>query len=308
MVGVFEELRRTITPYVIPPDSPVVRMLAATADERQRKAYLEPYVRGELVSATAISEPGAGSDPGRITTRAVRDGDDWILNGQKLWISRAANADFTVVIALTDRERRGRGGISAFLVDRGTPGFHVGRRIPMLAGMSTYAIELEDCRVEGWKLLGREGHGFEPMQVRLGARRMEIACWAIGMAQRAMEMMIAHAPQRVTFGRPLSERQTVQGWIADAATQIHAARLMVYHCAWKLDRAIDAGTEISMVKSFAVEMAWTVVDHAIQCFGAAGVALEMPLHLMASRLRMMRIYEGPTEIHNWVVARNMLRG
>src|SRR5579862_5559677 len=228
LVGVNEELGRTITPYTLPPDSPNLRMLMATVNERQREAYLAPYVRGETVSAIGISEPGAGADPAGMITRAERDGDDWVLNGRKIWISRADHADFTIVMAITNKEKRARGGISAFLVDRDTPGFNVLRRIPMIGGASTYEIALEDCRVPDWKLLGVEGQGFAPMQLRLGTRRIQMAAWSIGMAQRALDMMIEFAPQRKTFGQPLSERQAVQFWIADAATQIHAARLMTY--------------------------------------------------------------------------------
>lgn len=306
LVGVNEEMGRTITPYTLPPDSPNLRMLMATVTDRQREAYLAPYVAGQTISAIGISEPGAGSDPAAMTTRAERDGEDWILNGRKLWISRAAEADFTIVMAVTDKERRARGGITAFLVDKGTPGFNVLRRIPMIGGAYTYEIALEDCRVEGWKLLGREGHGFAPMQLRLGTRRIEMAAWSIGMAQRALDMMCAFAPQRVTFGQPLSERQAVQWWVADAATKIHAARLMTYDCAWKLDQGRDVRIEISMIKAFATEMAWEIVDHAMQCFGAMGMTKELPLQLMASRLRTMRIFDGPTEVHKWVVARDLL--
>jgi acyl-CoA dehydrogenase len=165
---------------------------------------------------------------------------------------------------------------------------------------------MDDCRVPGWKLLGVEGQGFAPMQVRLGARRIEMASWSIGMAQRALDMMCEYAPQRTTFGRPLSERQAIQWWIADAATQIHAARLMTYDCAAKLDAGRDVRVEISMIKAFATEMAWTVVDHAMQTFGAMGMTKELPLQLMAAKLRTMRIYDGPTEVHKWVVARNLL--
>ena len=199
-----------------------------------------------------------------------------------------------------------RSAVSAFLVDRDTPGFNVLRRIPMIGGQATYEVALDDCRVPGWKLLGQEGAGFAPMQLRLGTRRIEMAAWSIGMAQRALDMMIEFAPQRTTFGQPLSQRQAVQFWIADAATRIHAARLMAYDCAWKLDQGRDVRLEISMIKADATEMAWTVVDHAMQCFGAMGMTRELPLHLMASRLRTMRIYDGPTEIHKWVVARNLL--
>ena len=310
MVGVNEELGRTITPYTLPPDSPNLRMMMATVNERQREAYLAPYVRGETVSAIGISEPGAGGDPAGMITRAVRvpgkDGDDWVINGRKIWISRADHADFTILMAVTDREKGARGGISAFLVDKDTPGFNVARRIPMIGGAVTYEVLLEDCRVEGWKLLGTEGQGFAPMQLRLGTRRIEMASWSIGMAQRALDMICEYAPQRVTFGQPLSQRQAIQWWVADAATQIHAARLMTYDCAWKLDQGRDTRQEISMIKGFATEMAWTVVDHAMQTFGAMGMTKELPLQLMASKLRTMRIYDGPTEVHKWVVARNLL--
>ena len=306
LVGVNEELGQTITPYTLPPDSPNLRMLRATVTERQREAYMEPYARGETISAIGISEPGAGSDPAGMTTRARRDGEDWILDGRKIWISRAADADFTIVMAVTDKERGARGGISAFLVDRGTPGFNVLRRIPMVGGQATYEIALEDCRVEGWKLLGQEGAGFKPMQLRLGTRRIEMASWSIGMAQRALDMMVEYAPQRSTFGQKLSERQAVQWWVADAATRIHAARLMTYDCAWKLDQGRDVRSEISMIKAYCTEMAYEVVDHAMQCFGAMGVTRELPLSLMSARLRTMRIYDGPTEVHKWVVARNLL--
>jgi len=281
-------------------------MLMATVNERQRQAYLAPYVRGETISAIGISEPGAGSDPAAMTTRAERDGEDWIINGRKIWISRAAEADFTILMAVTDREKGARGGMTAFLVDRDTPGFKVLRRIPMIGGAATYEVVLEDCRVEGWKLLGHEGQGFAPMQIRLGTRRIQMAAWSIGMASRALDMICDYAPQRVTFGQPLAERQTIQGWVADAAIRIHAARLMAYDCAWKLDRGRDVRLEISMIKSYATEMAWEVIDRAMQTYGAMGMTKELPLQLMASKVRTMRIYDGPTEIHDWVVARNLL--
>jgi len=274
--------------------------------EEQRKRFLPIIASGGVPTAIAISEPQAGSDVSAMTTRAVKDGEDWVLNGRKIWISRAAEADFTIVMAVTDKEKRSRGGISAFLVDRDTPGFNVLRRIPMVGGAATYEVALEDCRVPGWKLLGTEGEGFAPMQLRLGTRRIEMASWSIGMAQRALDMIVEFAPQRKTFGLPLSERQAIQWWVADAATRIHAARLMTYDCAWKLDQGKDVRQEISMIKAYATEMAWEVVDHAMQTFGAMGMTKELPLQLMASKLRTMRIYDGPTEVHKWVVARNLL--
>ena len=306
LIGVNEAMGSTVTPYTLPPDSPNLRMLMATVNERQREAYLAPYAAGKTVIAIGISEPGAGADPAGMITRAVRDGDDWVITGRKIWTSRAAEADFTIVMAVTDPVKRARGGMSAFLVDKGTPGFNVLRRIPMIAGAFTYEVALDDCRVPGWKLLGVEGQGFAPMQVRLGTRRLEMAAWCIGLAQRALDMMREYAPQRVTFGQPLSDRQAVQWWVADAATRIHAARLMTYDCAWKLDQGRDVRQEISMIKVFATEMAWDVIDNAMQCYGAMGMTKEMPLQLMASSVRNMRIFDGPSEVHRMVVARNLL--
>jgi alkylation response protein AidB-like acyl-CoA dehydrogenase len=306
LVAVNEALGSTVAKYTLPPDSPNLQMLAATVNPQQREAYLAPYARGETISAIGISEPGAGSDPAGMTTRAVRDGDDWIINGRKIWITRAAEADFTILMAITDTEKRARGGMSAFLVDRDAPGFMVERRIPMVGGEFTYEVVLENCRVPGWKLLGSEGQGFGPMQIRLGTRRMEIAAWCIGAAQRALDILCDYAPQRKTFGAKLSERQSVQWWAADAAMHIHAARLMAYDCAWKLDQGMDVRNEISMLKIYATEMAQKVIDDAMQCLGGMGMTRESPLHLLAGRVRTMRIYDGPSEVHRMVVARNLM--
>jgi acyl-CoA dehydrogenase len=306
LVAVNEALGSTVAKYTLPPDSPNLRMLAATVNEQQRLAYLQPYARGETMSAIGISEPGAGADPAGMKTKAVRDGDDWVINGRKIWITRAAESDFTILMALTDAEKGARGGMSAFLVDRDTPGFNVLRRIPMVGGEFTYEVALEDCRVPGWKLLGTEGQGFGPMQIRLGTRRMEMAAWCIGAAQRALDMMTEYAPQRVTFGEKLSTRQSIQWWVADAAMAIHVTRLMAYDCAWKLDQGRDVRVEISMLKIKATEMAQQVIDNAMQCFGAMGMTKEMPLQLLAGRVRTMRIYDGPSEVHRMVVARNVM--
>ena len=306
LVAVNEALGSTVATYTLPPDSPNLQMLAATAKGRQIDEYLAPYARGETISAIGISEPGAGADPAGMQTKAVRDGDDWVINGRKIWITRAAEADFTILMALTDPAKKARGGMSAFLVDRETPGFNVLRRIPMLGGEFTYEVALEDCRVPDWKLLGEEGQGFGPMQIRLGTRRMEMAAWCIGAAQRALDMLTDYAPQRTTFGQRLSERQSIQWWVADGATRVHAARLMAYHCAWKLDQGQDVRTEISMLKVFATEMAQEIIDQAMQGFGAMGMTKEMPLNILAGRVRNMRIYDGPSEVHRMVVARNLM--
>ncbi|MET0182744.1 MAG: acyl-CoA dehydrogenase family protein [Caulobacterales bacterium] len=308
MIGVWEEMGKTITPFWLPPDTPNLKMLMRTASDEQKQDYLGPYARGETLSAIGISEPGAGGDPAHMTTRAVRDGDDWVINGRKIWITRAAEADFTILMAVTDKEKGARGGMSAFLIDKGTKGFNPVRRIPMLGGEYTYEVLLEDCRVPAGKLLGVEGQGFAPMQLRLSSRRVQMAATNIGLAQRALDMMIDYAPQRVTFGQALADRQSIQWWIADAATKIHAARLMTYDAAWKVDNGMEARTEISMIKTYATELAWETIDHAMQCHGAMGMTKELPLQMMANRVRNMRIYEGPSEVHRMVIARNLLGG
>ncbi|MEE4661929.1 MAG: acyl-CoA dehydrogenase family protein [Halieaceae bacterium] len=308
LVGVNEAIGRSIVPYVLPPDSPNLRMLDATVNDLQRERYLEPYVRGETISAIAISEPGAGSDPAAMKTRAQREGEEWVLNGRKIWISKADKADHFITMAVTDKALGARGGISAFLVDRDAPGLSIARAIPMLGGNVTYELALDDCRLPADALLGEEGKGFAPMQLRLSTRRLEMATWSIGIAQRALDMLLAYATQRETFGAPLSERQTIQNWIAEADTDIHAARLMAWHTAWKLDQGQSVRREISMLKAHATEMAWRVVDHAMQGYGGMGMTKELPLQQMANEVRLMRIYDGPTEIHKWVVARHALAG
>ena len=300
-----EELSRTVVPFSFPPESPVLRLLLAVANDDQRRRYLAPYAQGKIRSATAISEPGAGADPAAMATRAVKAGDHWVLNGRKTWVSYVPQADFTIVLARTEARRDHR-GITAFIVDRDTPGFRIEREIPMLGGHRTYEIVIEDCRVPDSQVLGEPGSGFSHMQLRLTRRRLLMGPMCIGMARRALDMMCDHANRRETFGARLADRQAVQWWIADAATAIHACRLMALDAAAKQDAGRDVRSEASMIKVFATEMASRVIDHAMQAFGAMGMAKEMPLQLMAQKVRTMRVYEGPTEVHRMVVARRQL--
>ncbi|HDY83434.1 MAG TPA: acyl-CoA dehydrogenase [Halieaceae bacterium] len=302
-----EELARTVVPFTFPPDSPNLHMLMATVNDEQRKEYLEPYARAETISAIAISEPGAGSDPANMSTRADLKGGDWVLNGNKIWISRAAEADFIIVMAVTDKDKGARGGISAFLVDRGTPGMTVGSPEPILGGMRTHEVIFDDCRIPKSKLLGELGNGFGPMQLRLTTRRLEMGSWSIGIARRALDMMMQHATERVTFGQKLADRQAIQWWIADAATSIHATRLMVRDAAWKAEQGQDVRREASMIKVFGTEMAQQVTDKAMQTHGAMGLTKKMPLHALYHKARMMRIVEGASEVHRMVVSRSLLR-
>ncbi len=216
-------------------------------------------------------------------------------------------ADFIILMAATDPAKGARGGITAFIVDKGTPGFIIEREIPMLAGARTYELIMDDLRLKDSQVLGQVGNGFAPMQKRLTVRRLEMGAMGIGMASRALKMMCEHTQQRETFGHKLSDRQAIQWWIADAATKIHACRLMVEDAAIKQDRGEDVRTEASMIKVFATEMATEVLDNAMQSFGAMGMTRELPFAIMSQRLRLSRIYEGPTEVHRMVIARRTLK-
>ena len=306
MVGINEAIGTTPVPFTFPPDSPNLHMLKETVNEIQKQKYLIPYAKGETVSAIAISEPGAGSDPSSMVTKAVQDGTDWVINGRKIWISRVDEADFTILVAVTDPEKGTRGGMSSFIIEKDTPGFIVEREIPLIGGASNFELVLEDCRIPSSQLLGKEGNGFAAMQNRLVIRRLQMAAWCVGMAERALKMMIEQANQRETFGVKLAERQTIQWWVADAVTKIHALKLMVMDAAYKQDKGLDIRTEASMVKVYGTDMATEIIDNAMQSYGAMGVTKELPLQLMAANVRTMRIYEGPDEIHKWVVARKYL--
>ena len=302
-----EELHKTITPFIFPPDAPNLHMLMQTCTPEQREKYLLPYARGEKRSAIAISEPGAGSDPAGMQTTAVKKGDQWVINGRKIWISRAHIADFIIVMAVTDKEKRARGGITAFLVDKGTPGLVLQRQIPVIGSHAPWEVVFEDMTIPDSHVLGQVGQGFAPMQLRLTVRRLEIGSWCVGFAQRCLEMMVDYAKQRVTFGQRLADRQAIQWFIADSATDIHATRLMTYHGAWKFDQGEDVRREASMVKIFATEMATRVADRAMQTHGGMGMSKELPLEFIYRRLRPMRIFEGPSEVHRWVIARSLLK-
>ncbi len=306
LMRVEEELARTLVPFTFPPDSPNLHMMLAVANADQRDRYLKPYADGRMKSAIAISEPGAGGDPAAMTTRAVKDGADWVINGRKIWVGRVPSADFVIVMARTGEGKRAD-GVTAFIVERGTPGFITEREIQMLGGRRTYELVFEDCRVPESQVLGALGQGYVPMQLRLNVRRLQMGARCVGIARRALQMMCEYAKQRSTFGVKLADRQAVQWWIADAATQIHACRLMVQAAAQTLDSGGDVRTEASMIKVFGTEMATAVVDHAMQCYGAMGMTKELPLQLFAQQVRLMRVYEGPTEVHRMSIAKQTLR-
>jgi alkylation response protein AidB-like acyl-CoA dehydrogenase len=311
---VTEQMFYSITPFTLLPDSPNLKFLQECCRGDQIDRYLLPYARGEKKSALALTESGAGSDAAGIRLKADRRGDKWILNGEKMWISNAKTADFMIVIAVTDKALSTRGGMTAFLVDKGTAGVTVPQDFSVIGGnFHGYAVNFDDVALGDEQVLGDVGNAFAPLQNRLGIRRMECACWCLGYAQRALDMMIEQANARVTFGAPLADRQTIQNWIADSYQEIEMVRLLTYRLAWQLDQADDDAKRTSIrigasaVKVQATEMATKVVDRAIQTFGGMGLCKELPLEFMYREIRVLRVVEGPSEIHRWLIARELLR-
>lgn len=309
---VIEELKTSIVPFVLPPDSPNLWMLRETCKGDQIQKYLLPYASGDKKSAIAISEPGAGSDPAGMKTRAEYKNGKWVLNGQKIWISHARHADFMIVMAVTDPAKGSRGGMTAFLVDKGTKGLSIPSVFNTMGEHAPYAVFLDNVELSDDQVLGEVGNGFGPMQNRLGVRRMEIACRALGYARRCMDLMLTQANQRKTFGALLAERQQVQWWLADSWQEMEMVRWITWRLAWKMDRSVEQGgadwrREASMVKLQGSEMIARVSDRAIQLLGGMGVSKDMPLEYIARAVRVLRIFEGPSEVHRWVIARDLLR-
>lgn len=303
-----EQLKHSIMPFVLPPESPNLFMLKELCKGDQVDRYLLPYARGEKKSCLALTEPGAGSDAAAIKTKAERKGGKWVLNGNKIWISNARRADFMIVMAVTDSTKGTRGGMTAFLVDQGTPGLDIPTSFPMMGEYHPYEVVLDQVELGDSQVLGEVGQGFAPMSKRLGVRRLEIGARCLGLARRCLDMMIEQANNRKTFGSPLADRQTIQWWIADSYQELEMLRMMVYHLAWKLDQGdTDVRKEGSLVKVQGTEMIGRVVDRAIQLFGGMGVSKELPLEYMARMVRIMRIVEGPSEVHRWIIARDLLR-
>jgi len=305
---VVEQLKNSIVPFVLPPESPNLFMLRELCTGKQVDRYLLPYSRGEKKSCLALSEPGAGSDAAAIRTKAERKNGKWILNGSKIWISNARRADFMIVMAVTDSTKGSRGGMTAFLVDRGTPGVSIPSSYPMIGEYHPYEVSFDNVELDDDQVLGEVGYGFGPLSQRLGVRRLEIGARCLGLASRCIEMMIEQANTRSTFGKLLADRQTIQWWISDSYQELEMARLLVYRLAWKIDSGIaDVRRDGSTVKVQATEMIGRVVDRAIQLFGAMGVSKELPLEYISRMVRVLRIVEGPSEVHRWVIARDLLK-
>jgi butyryl-CoA dehydrogenase len=273
----------------------------------QKENWLPRLCRGQGLGAFGLTEPEAGSDAGATRTTAARDGDHYVLNGSKMWITSGAIADVVNCTAKTD-PNAGTRGISCFLVEKGTPGFIPGKNEPKmgLKGSVTSALVLENCRVPASNLLGKEGEGFRQMLITLDAGRISIGAMALGLAQAALDQATSYAAERVQFGRPIAKFQAIQWMIADMATEIDAARLMVYRAAAMKDAGLPFTKEAAMAKLFASEVAERAAFKALQIHGGYGYSREYPVERIYRDQRLCSIGEGTSEIQRLVIARQVL--
>jgi acyl-CoA dehydrogenase len=272
----------------------------------QREHYLPRVARGEAIAAFALSEPGAGSDVAAMACAARLDGDAYVLDGEKTWISNGGIADFYVVFARTG-EAPGARGISAFVVDAGTPGFEIAERIEVIAPHPLARLRFDGCRIPAAQRIGDAGQGFKVAMATLDVFRTSVAAAALGFARRAFEEALAHATSRRMFGQHLSDFQLTQAKLAWMATQIDAGALLTYRAAWQRDRGQKVTKEAAMAKMTATESAQQVIDAAVQMFGGLGVTSGHPAEQLYREIRALRIYEGATEVQQLIIARELLR-
>jgi acyl-CoA dehydrogenase len=272
----------------------------------QWERYFAAIVAGERRSCYAFTEPGTGSDLGAVETTAVRDGEDWVINGRKLFIGLAERVEFVILFASTD-PGKGVRGVSAFLVDSGAPGYEVVRTIPTMGdAWEPCELSFEDCRVSNEQLLGRPGEAFALADEQLSHGRLKIASYQLGIAQRCLDEAVAWAQERTTWGAPIASRQGLQFSLADCAVELDVARLLVYKTAWRADRGEDVRIDAFKSKLYATEMAQRVTDRCLQVFGGRGYAKDSPLQSYFRQVRLWRIGHGTAEIHRWMIARDLL--
>jgi len=276
--------------------------------EEQKQKYLAPLASGEKVGGFGLTEPEAGSDAGGTRTRAVLDGDEWVINGRKTFCTNGSLADIVVFTARTDPEAKGSYGISSFVVEKGTPGFWPGRDEDKfgLRGSKTSELVFEDCRIPRENLLGEEGEGFKQFMITLDSGRISIGAMALGLAQAALDKALPYARERYQFGRPIGSFQAIQWMLADMATEIEAARLLVYRSAWMKDRGMNITKESAMAKLFASEVAERAAFKAIQIHGGYGYTRDYEVERIYRDQRLCTIGEGTSEIQRLVIARQLL--
>lgn len=303
-LAVIEESFRCLVPLKFGGNVPPF-LLGATGVQKER--YLEPCLKDELRFAFAQTEPSGGADPSNaIQTKAVKQGDKWVINGTKVFISHVANAEVIFVVAVTDAEKRSKGGISMFAVDKNNPGMKISRDIQILDGMVINELIFDNCEVPDDAMIGADGQGFRNAQIILSQARFGVGARAMGIAMRTLEMMVDYSKQRFAFGSALSQKQAIQGMVVDSWIEINQCRLMMYAAAKKAEQGHDTRSEASLIKMQGTEVVGRVLDHGIQIFGAAGVSLDNPIAHWWRQQRPARIYEGPTEVHKYqVLARKL---
>jgi len=299
------------------PDDATMLTLLAHGTEFQKEKYLKPLLNGEKRVCYSMTEKAAGADATGMQTRAVKDGNEnYILNGEKWFSSAASAADLAVVMAMTDPDAPRHQRYSTFIVELPNPGYKIKRDIPTMAaegplshimGGGHSEIDITDLVVPAENLLGGEGGGFNMGQHRLAYGRLRHGMHNVAMAQRALDMAAAHVTQRSTFGRLLSERQGVQWMLADCASELYMARLMLLHIAYKAEKGMDLRQENSIAKVFLAHMVHKVVDTAIQLHGALGYSRDTPLAAWYTHIRSQRLVDGPDEVHRWTVGRNVIK-
>lgn len=275
--------------------------------EEQKERYIPKLASGEYLGAFCLTEPGAGSDAGNLKTKAYRDGDQYILNGSKIFITNGGEADTYIVFASTDTQA-GRKGISCFIVEKGTPGFHIGKDEHKmgLLGSRTVQLSFEDAKVPKENLLGEEGSGFRIAMANLDAGRIGIAAQSLGIAEGALEAAVAYSKGRVQFGKPIASLQGVGFKLADMASNVEAARLLTYQAAYLRGNGLSCGKEASMAKLFASKTAMETATEAIQVFGGYGYTKDYPAERFFRDAKICEIYEGTSEIQRIVISKHLV--
>jgi len=299
------------------PDDATILTLLAHGTDYQKEKYLKPLLNGEMRVCYSMTEKASGADATGMQTRAVKDGNEnYILNGEKWFSSAATAADLALVMAMTDPDAPRHQRYSTFIVELPNPGYIIKRDIPTMAaegplshimGGGHAEIDIKDLKVPAENLLGGEGNGFNMGQHRLAYGRLRHGMHNVAMAQRALDMAAAHVTKRETFGKLLSERQAVQFMLAECATQLYIARLMLLHIAYKAEKGLDLRQENSIAKVYLAHMVHHVVDTAIQLHGALGYSRDTPLAAWYTHIRSQRLVDGPDEVHRWTVGRNVIK-
>ena len=276
--------------------------------EEQKKKYLPPMCKGEMIGAFALTEPGAGTDASAMQTLAVLDGNEYVLNGSKIFITNAPVAGVIIVFAMTDKSK-GTKGISAFIVPAGSPGLVIGKHLEKMGirGSLTSEVLLKDCRIPKENLLGAEGQGFRIAMMTLDGGRIGIASQALGIAQAALDESIRYSKERVQFGKPIGSFQAIQWMIANMAMEVDAARLLVYRAAWCYQQGLPYSTEAAMAKLFASEMAVRQTERAVQLHGGIGYIKGTKVERLYRDAKITEIYEGTSEVMRMVIAGGVLR-